>query len=307
MTTHELVLSHITSKPKKREYSKWFAFWFAFWKAMFRYRELWLALLVLGVIVGAVNFASWLSPHDPSGPMNLSNRLASPFWLEGGSMVHPLGTDNLGRDVLSRTLHGGQISLQIAFISGTLATFIGLVFGLVSGYVGGKLNMLMMALTDLWLAFPFLVLALAVIAAVGKSLTILIVLLTLAGWVHSARVTNAQTIVLRQHGYVEAAVAAGASHFHIVVRHILPGVVNANIVMWAFSVGTLILIEGSLSFIGMGVSGNMPSWGNMLGDGRDYLRDAWWMSIFPGLALMLTVLAVNNLGDALQKLHNRQT
>jgi peptide/nickel transport system permease protein len=270
----------------------------------YRYGEVCVALLLLAIIVASVVFANYLTAHEPTAAMNLSNRFIPPFWVDGGSIVHPLGTDNMGRDILSRTLHGGRISLQISLIASTTSTLAGMFLGIVAGYVGGLLDRALLGLTDVWISFPFMVLSLAVIAVVGNSVTVLIVLLSLAGWVHSARVTRAQTLKLRQSRYVGASVGFGATPFHVIWQHIVPGVINVNIVMWTFLVGTLVLIEGSLSFIGLGVSPGTPSWGNMLAEGRDYLRDAWWMSIFPGVALMLTVLAVNFLGDALQKLNN---
>jgi peptide/nickel transport system permease protein len=256
-----------------------------------------LALILLGVL-----FAGQVTPHNPTGGMDLLNRFKPPFWEAGGSLDHLLGTDNLGRDVLTRTLYGGRVSLQVALIAGTLSTVCGILFGLIGGYFGGPLDRAMVLITNIWVSFPFLVLALAVIAAVGASTTVLIVLLSLAGWVYPARVTRAQTLKIRQLDFVDAAVATGATAPHIIRCHILPNVISINIVLWTFSVGTLIMIEGSLSFLGLGVSPPTPSWGNMLSDGRTYLQDAWWLSVFPGLALMLTVLCVNSVGDSLQKM-----
>jgi len=273
---------------------------------VYRYREILLAFAGLFLIVFSTYFAEYLTPYDPHGPMNLTNRLLPPLWENTGSIVHPLGTDNMGRDILSRTLHGGWVSLTVAFAASTFASLIGIVVGLAAGYVGGIVDRFILGFSDIWLSFPFLVLALAVIASVGSSMNVLIVLLTLAGWVHSARVTRAQTLRIKQLDFVHASIAFGASPLHIVWRHVLPGILNVNIVMWTFSVGALVLVEGSLSFVGMGVNPGTPSWGNMLSDGRMYLQSAWWMSIFPGIALMLTILSVNSLGDALQKLNNQR-
>ncbi len=268
-----------------------------------QYSEVWLALGALLLILFSVMFADHLTIYDPNAGMNLSNRMIPPFWVDGGSITHPFGTDNLGRDVLSRTLHGGWMSLQVALIASSIATAIGMGLGIIAGYAGGTIDRVIVGITDVWISFPFLVLALAVIAAVGSSPTILVTLLILAGWVHAARVTRAQVMQIKHYDYVLAANAFGATPLHTIRYHILPGVLNMNVVMWTFSVGTLVLIEGSLSFIGLGMSPTTPSWGNMLSDGRMYLQDAWWMSIFPGLALVLTILSVNALGDALQKLN----
>lgn len=261
-----------------------------------------LAGTVLLLILIGVVFAGDISPHNPTAGMDLRNRLAPPFWEDGGSLTHPLGTDHLGRDVLSRTLHGGQVSLQVALIASSLAMVFGMGFGLISGYAGGLLDRLMCTVADVWVAFPFLVFALAVIAVVGSSRTTMIALLALAGWVYPARVTRAQTLKIRRLDFVRAAHALGASHWHIIWRHVLPNILTVNIVLWTLAIGTAVLIEGSLSFLGMGVAPPTPSWGNMLNEGRMYLQDAWWLSVIPGLALTLTVLCINAAGDTLQKL-----
>ncbi|NDJ60577.1 MAG: ABC transporter permease [Chloroflexi bacterium] len=275
------------------------------WRWLRRYRGGLVAAGLLTIIVLLVALAPHITPHDPTGGMNLQSRFIPPFWQAGGTLLHPLGTDNLGRDVLARTLYGGQISLGVAFIASSLASLLGITVGVISGYVGGLPDRALMRLTDIWVAFPFLVLALAVIAVVGSSPPILIALMTLSGWVYSARVTRAQTLKLRQTDYVEAAVVLGAPPAQIVWRHIIPGIISVNIVLWTLTFGTLIIVESSLSFIGLGVNPPTPSWGNMLSDSQTYLQDAWWLSVVPGLALMLTVLCVNAVGDALQKLAAR--
>lgn len=262
-----------------------------------------LAFLVLAVIVSAIVFAGQITIHDPTGSMNLANRFVPPFWEAGGSLTHPLGTDNMGRDIFSRVLHGGKVSLEVALTASTIATLVGVVIGLAGGFIGGWLDRIFVVITDMWVSFPFLVLALAVIAEVGSSPRTLIILLSLAGWVYSARVTRAQALKIRELDYVKASHAFGATRLHIIRHHVLPGVLNINIVLWTFAVSNLILIEGSLSFLGLGVSPPTPSWGNMLNEGKTYMQEAWWMSVFPGLALMLTVLCVNSAGDALQKLN----
>jgi peptide/nickel transport system permease protein len=277
--------------------------WRAFVQRYQRYANVALLLALLMVIFGLVIFAGALTANDPM-TMNLSKTLLPPIWVAGGSLAHPLGTDNLGRDILSRTLHGGQVSLKVAFIAGTVSTVLGMALGVVGGYVGGIVDRTLLYVSDIWISFPFLVLALAIISAVGGSVLVLIILLSVAGWVHAARITRATTLKLKEAEYVHASLAIGAGPIHVLWSHIVPGIINPNIVMWTFSIGTMIVIEGSLSFIGMGVSTGTPSWGTMISDGRYYLRDAWWMSIFPGMALMITVLAVNYLGDALQNLNN---
>lgn len=275
-----------------------------YWQRFYKYRGVFLALAALMLIILPISFAGYLTPHDPIGSMNLSNRNIPPFWYDTGTFTFPLGTDNLGRDVLSRTLHGGQISLLVAFAAGTISAIIGLAVGMIGGYIGGLLDRILIGLTDIWLSFPFLVMALAVIATVGNSVVVMITLLSLMGWVHAARVTRTHTIQLMQSEYVKASISYGATPLHIIWYHIFPNVLNVNIIIWTLSIGTLIIIEGSLSFIGFGINSGTPSWGSMMSEGQDYLRSSWWMSIFPGLALMLTVLGVNFLGDALQNLNN---
>ncbi|NDJ84909.1 MAG: ABC transporter permease [Chloroflexi bacterium] len=277
--------------------------WQSFWRFLRRYGGGVLATLVLLVIIFSITFADRLTPHDPI-QMDLRNRFAPPVWSDGGTMSHPLGTDNLGRDVLARTLYGGRVSLRVALTASTISTVVGLLLGLVSGYLGGIVDRVIALITNIWVSFPFLVLALAVIAAVGTSITVLVVLLSLAGWVYPARVTRAQTLRVRQYDYVDASIALGASPAHIIRHHIVPNVASINIILWTLSVGTLIIIESSLSFIGLGVSPPDPSWGNMLSSGQMYLQDAWWLSVFPGLALMLTILCINSLGDALQRMND---
>jgi ABC-type dipeptide/oligopeptide/nickel transport system permease subunit len=261
-------------------------------------------IICLVLIVLSVVFAGNITPYSPTAGMDLRSRFIPPFWESGGTLAHPLGTDNLGRDVLARTLHGGKISLKVALIASTISTFIGAAYGLISGYMGGTLDRILQRINDISVSFPFLVLALAVIAAMGSSTTIMIALLSLAGWVYPARVTRAQTLKIREYDFVHASEALGASRWHIIRQHIIPNIVSINIVIWTFLVSMLMLIEGSLSFLGLGVAPPTPSWGNMLAEGRSYLQDAWWLSVFPGLLLTLTIICVNSSGDILQRLNS---
>jgi len=267
-----------------------------------RYRRNWSALAataVLLLVVTSSTFAGQLAPHDPYA-QDLANRFKPPLWLAGGSIAYPLGTDAFGRDVLSRLLYGGRVSLLIGFVCSTVSAVIGISLGLIAGYVGGKVDLAIMRLADVQLGFPFIVLAIAVVAVLGSALPVLVGLLSIAGWVYYARITRGQTLRLRHAEYVEAARVVGAGTARIIVRHLLPNVLSPNLVIWTFAIATLILIESSLSFLGVGVQPPTPSWGNMLSDGRTYVDDAWWLAIFPGLAITVTVLAVNALGDALR-------
>jgi ABC-type dipeptide/oligopeptide/nickel transport system permease subunit len=257
------------------------------------------ATTVLLLVAASAAFASQLAPHDPYA-QDLANRFKPPLWLAGGSIAYPLGTDGFGRDVLSRLLYGGRVSLLIGFVCSTVSAAIGISLGLLAGYLGGKVDLAIMRLADVQLGFPFIVLAIAVIAILGSALPVLVVLLSIAGWVYYARITRGQALRLRHAEYVEAARVIGAGTARIVGRHVLPNVLSPNLVIWTFAIATLILIESSLSFLGVGVQPPTPSWGNMLSDGRAYVDDAWWLAIFPGLAITVTVLAVNTLGDALR-------
>lgn len=257
------------------------------------------ATAVIALLVASAVFAPALAPHDPT-LQTLGDRLKPPAWLPGGSPRYPLGTDGFGRDVLSRTLYGGRVSLLIGFLCSTISAALGITLGLLAGYVGGKPGLVIQRAADIQLAFPFLVVAIAVIAVLGPDLPVLVALLSLAGWVYYARITRAQTLRLRHIEYVEAARALGAGMSRIILRHVLPNVLSPNLVIWTFAISTLILIESSLSFLGLGVQPPTPSWGNMLSEGRGYLDDAWWLAIFPGLMITVTVLAVNTLGDALR-------
>ncbi|MCC5578383.1 ABC transporter permease [Microtetraspora sp. AC03309] len=258
-----------------------------------------IALAGSALIALAVTFGPPLLGLDPL-EQDLPARLAPPFWMEGALAGHPLGTDQLGRDLLARVLAGGRTSLLVGFAASSLACVVGIVVGLLAGYLGGWVDRLVMGLGDLWIAFPFLVLAIATIGVVGSSTPILITLLVLAGWVTSARVTRTIVKQVRGEDYVMAAVGAGAGHLNVLARHLLPAVAGANLVIWTFSVGTMVLVEGGLSFLGLGVRPPTPSWGTILNDGRELLETAWWIPLWPGLTLTLTVLLVNLLGDGLR-------
>ncbi|MFG1941496.1 ABC transporter permease [Nonomuraea sp. NPDC048826] len=253
-----------------------------------------LALITLSVMLGPLVLG--LDPLE----QDLPAKLAPPFWMEGALPGHPLGTDQLGRDLLARVLAGGRTSLLVGFVASTLTCAVGILVGLLAGYLGGWVDRLVMGLGDLWIAFPFLVLAIATIGVIGSSTPVLITLLVLAGWVTSARVTRTIVKQVRGEDYVMAAVGAGAGHLNVLTRHLTPAVASANLVIWTFSVGTMVLVEGGLSFLGLGVRPPTPSWGTILNDGRELLETAWWIPLWPGLTLTLTVLLVNLLGDGLR-------
>lgn len=252
------------------------------------------AIVVLLAFLVAGIFAPWLAPYDPNA-QDLALRLQPPL-TEG----HLLGTDSLGRDVLSRLLYGSRISLIVGFSAVLLAAVIGIVIGLVSGYVGGWVDSLLMRVVDAWLAFPFLLLAIAIVAVLGRGLDNIVIALVVTGWVLYARLVRGETLSLREREFVLSARGLGASPVAIMVKHILPNCLAPVMVVATLEIGVVIVTEASLSFLGLGASASEPSWGGMLADGRAYLTRAWWLATLPGLAIFAIVLAVNVLGDALR-------
>lgn len=253
-------------------------------------------LFILAVLISCALFAPLIAPHDPLVG-DLRAPTVPPAWYPEGSTKYLIGTDTLGRDLLSRVIFGARISLIVASIVLGLGAVGGTLVGLVAGYYGGEVDEILMRLVDFTLAIPFILVALTVVIVLGQSLTVIIILLAIFGWGGFARQVRAETLSLRTRDYVALAKVAGASTRQILYRHIFPGVVNTIIVVATLRVGTLILTESILSFLGVGVPPPTPSWGSMVSDGRDYLDTAWWISFAPGMAIFLTVLGFNFLGD----------
>ncbi|MBI4012714.1 MAG: ABC transporter permease [Candidatus Rokubacteria bacterium] len=256
--------------------------------------------LVLLVVVLASVGAPLLTPADPVKP-SFGKRLQPPGGL-GGPSAYLLGTDNLGRDIFARLLYGGRISLTLATSAVLLAAGAGVVVGLAAGVAGGRVDDLVMRLCDVQLAFPVIMLAIAIVAVVGTSPGALVGVLALSGWVLYARTVRADVLTIRQLEYVEAARTLGASDLRVVLRHILPNTLAPILVIGSSQFATMVLLESGLSFLGMGVQPPEPSWGLMLAEGRDYLSNAWWLATMPGLAISLVVLGANLLGDGLRDL-----
>jgi peptide/nickel transport system permease protein len=225
---------------------------------------------------------------------------APPAWLEGGNSKYLLGTDHVGRDILSRVIYGARISLMVAAISLVSGLMVGTTLGVLGGYFGRWLDELLMRIVDIWLGMPFLLVALVVAVVLGARLTTVMGLLALLAWSSFVRNTRADVLSLKTRDYVTLARVAGASDFRIISRHILPGVVSTIPVIATLRVGQLILAEASLSFLGAGIPAPTPAWGVMVAEGRQYLSTAWWTSVFPGLAIFLTVMSLNFLGDWLR-------
>jgi peptide/nickel transport system permease protein len=256
-------------------------------------------VVILVVMVLCAIFAPLIAPYDPNLVV-VVNRLKPPFWLPGGSLAYPLGTDSVGRDVLSRVIYGARISMLVGVSSVVIAGVAGTFFGLMAGYRRGWPDAVIMRLGEIQLAFPLILLAIAVLAALGPGVNNLILVLGTYGWVTYARIVRAQTLSWREKEFVEAARCMGASSPRIMFRHILPNLVASLIVIASFAMAANVLAEASLSFLGLGAPPSVPSWGAMLASARDYLQDAWWLATFPGLALMLTILAINVVGDWLR-------
>jgi peptide/nickel transport system permease protein len=255
---------------------------------------------ILLVVVVASVCAPLLTASDPVRP-SFGQRLRAPWGL-GGTSARPLGADNLGRDIYARLLYGGRISLVLATSAVILATGVGVLVGLLAGYLGGKLDDLVMRLADVQLTFPVIMLAIAIVAVVGTSPLALVGVLALSGWVLHARTVRANVLTIRHLEYVDAAWALGASHRRVVFRHVLPNTLAPILVIASSQFATMVLLESGLSFLGMGVQPPQPSWGAMLAEGRDYLSNAWWLATIPGVAISLVVLGANLLGDGLRDL-----
>jgi peptide/nickel transport system permease protein len=263
-----------------------------------RYPIVPLAILVFLLVIPAV-FASQVAPHDPLKG-SLAKRLQPPAWQAGGSIEYPLGTDKLGRDILSRIVHGARVSLTVSLVAIVVGGLIGTSVGLISGYFGGRVDALLMRLVDISLSLPTILLALVLVAAVGPSFGTVITVLVVLLWARYARLVRGETLAIKERDFIARARVAGASHSRIMVRYLFPNVVNSLIVLATLQVGYVILLESALSFLGAGLPRPLPAWGLMVADGRELIVTAWWVSMFPGLAIMLTVLALNLLGDWLR-------
>ena len=256
--------------------------------------------VLLGLVVLAGVLAPVLSAYDPLKP-SFSQRLAPP-WGFGGTAAHVLGTDNLGRDILARLLYGARVSLALAASAVVIAGVFGVVVGLIASWGGERTDAVVMRVADIQLAFPVIMLAIAIVAVVGTNPIALVGVLALSGWVLYARTVRAHVLTIRRLEYIEAAHTLGASDLRIVLRHVLPNTVAPILVIGSSQFATMVLLESGLSFLGMGVQAPRPSWGLMLAEGRDYLSNAWWLATAPGVMISLVVLGANLLGDGLRDL-----
>jgi peptide/nickel transport system permease protein len=255
-------------------------------------------VLALGGMAAA---APWLAPQDPTR-QSLRARLVAPTLEAADGRAHVLGTDHLGRDVLSRMIFGSRVSLMVGFAAVLVGGFVGSVLGLLAGFRGGWTDTVIMTIADAQLAFPFILLAIGIIAVLGPSFTTLIVVIGLSGWVSYARILRSQVLGLRSREFVEAVHALGGSVLRIMWKHVLPNVLSSLVVIATLELARAIVLEATLSFLGLGIQPPTPSWGGMVQEGREYLDSAWWISTFPGILLMATSIVVSRTGDWLRDL-----
>jgi peptide/nickel transport system permease protein len=253
-------------------------------------------IVLMFVLVGV--FGPVLAPRDPN-KQELTAMMKAP---QGIGSTNALGTDNLGRDILSRVIHGSRVSLLIAFAVVFVSGFIGITLGAVSGYFGGKVDFVIQKLVEVVWAFPPLLLGITIMAFLGQGLFNLILALVAQRWIPYCRVVRGQTLSLRSRDFVTAAQCLGASNRKIIIRHIIPNLIQTSLVIGTFAMASSIIAEASLSFLGVGVPPEIPTWGTMLADARIYISTSWWMPLFPGLCIFITVLGINLLGDALRDL-----
>jgi peptide/nickel transport system permease protein len=254
------------------------------------------AIVLIFIMVGLLG--PGLAPADPN-KQQLTAMLKAP---EGIGSAHALGTDNLGRDILSRVIHGSRVSLLVAFAVVFVSGFVGITLGAISGYFGGKVDFIIQKLVEVVWAFPPLLLGITIMAFLGQGLFNLILALVAQRWIPYCRVVRGQTLSLRSRDFVTAAQCLGASNRQIITRHILPNLIQTSLVIGTFAMASSIIAEASLSFLGVGVPPEIPTWGTMLADARIYISTAWWLPLFPGLCIFITVLGINLLGDALRDL-----
>lgn len=260
-----------------------------------------LVVVTIWIIVAVL--APLLAPYGVN-EIDVASRLAPPCFMEGGSMDHIFGTDQLGRDVLTRLIYGSRVSLIVGLIAGVVGLVIGVILGLISGYFGGWADAVISRMIDVMLAFPFIFLALLLVAALGSSLTNVILVLGITGWVPYARTVRAQVLSVKEKEFIKSANALGCSDMRIIFKQILPSVIDSAIILGTMDVGTIILSEASLTFLGLGIPPSIATWGNMIANGNDYIFTAGWLTMVPGIALLLGCISINFVGDWLRDIRD---
>ncbi len=286
------VVLPMPSAPEERQ-------WVTTLKRLARRRTALFGLAVVAVVILSAVGAPLVTVFDPI-EQDINQRLKEPGWRNAAGQAHVLGTDHLGRDILARIIYGSRVALVVGLSAVLISGVLGMAIGLVSGYFGGAVDDFFMRLADIQLAFPFILLAIAVIGVLGPSLRNIIVVIGVSSWVVYARVVRGEVLSIREREFVQAAIALGSRDGRVVLRHVLPNAFTPWLVVATLDMARVIVIESALSFLGLGVQPPTPTWGGMLADGRVYLSTAWWLATFPGLAILVTVLGINLLGDGLR-------
>jgi peptide/nickel transport system permease protein len=256
-------------------------------------------LTIITVMVATAVLADFLTPYSAT-EISLSDRLRPPFWEPRGSLAHPLGTDPMGRDLLTRMIYGARVSLLVAVLALLVGGGVGAALGLIAGYYGGRLDALVMRVADTTMAFPIILFAILFVVIIGGSLATTVFAVALVLWARYARVIRGEVLSLRERDFVAQARIAGCSPARIMLVHLFPNILNTLVVLLSLQAGWVIIVEASLSFLGAGIPPPTPTWGSMIAEGRDYIATAWWVSFFPGLAILATVLSFNLFGDWLR-------
>jgi peptide/nickel transport system permease protein len=256
-------------------------------------------VIILSLLILTAIFAPLLAPYLPNDTA-LTEQLRPPVWLKGGSSAHILGTNNLGQDILSRLIYGSRVSLSVSLLVILITASVGTLIGIISGYSGGRVDAVLMRITDISLSFPSILIALLLAVILGPSFSTVVLALSIFGWAGYARLIRGESLRLRQADFVSQARITGSSSIRIMTKHIFPNVINPLIVISTLQIGMVILAESALSYLGAGIPANDASWGSMVSDGRNIIDLAWWVSFFPGLAIGLVVLSGNFLGDWLR-------
>ena len=264
-----------------------------------RYFKVMVGGIILAALVVCGLAAPLLAPFDPQ-EQRLESRLEAPAWLGGRVQANLLGTDNLGRDILSRIVYGSRISLLVGATTVVLAGLVGCFLGAVAGYFGRRVDEVVGKITEIFLAFPFLLLAIALMAFLGQGVINIIIALMVSRWVQYCRVVRGEVLSLKERDFVTAAKALGARDYYVLLRHVMPNTLASVTVVATFGMAIVIISEASLSFLGLGVPAHIPTWGSMLSEGRSYMNRAPWLTIFPGIAIFVTVFGINLLGDGLR-------
>lgn len=261
--------------------------------------RIWAGGAVLAALVAVALLAPWLAPHDPLAQDLLAGQLP-PFWLPGADPLYPLGTDSLGRDLLSRLIYGARVALTVAVVASVLAALLGTTLGLVAGWFGGWADMAISRLIDIWMAFPPVLLSIVLVAVIGAGLPAVIIAIVIVDWTRFARVIRAEAMQQRSRDYITSAVTIGLGRWAILLREIVPNVLPLLLVLLTLEMGVAVIVEAILSFVGLSVSSDSPTWGGLIAEGRQYIHQAWWVMVAPICCLIVVVVGLNALGDGLK-------